>query len=577
MKTKLFFAAFVGAAMNAFAQTPIVSFPADLGTVEYGKVSAIPDELKEANSMIYKAETDGYIIAQYYGAYGYNGVCSCDAEMQLFFPPKDWMKVANHFIGLNEAGQVIAVKDSKKGALIGVFDKHMNLQKSATIEEIPHYSDYYVADTYVADNKIYMLVWQENQKHNSWWGYILDANSLEILSKKAISTSKRTRFTFSENKEYIGCVAIDEKKGKYFYHPLYNGATIKLLDKNFTLIKERYVYGNIDDPWVWAQDEKTRKKIYNGGMTGILTNGDANIQVDNDGVLRYLTLDAASAHIITASSNTITPIRANRLMSYTLSANRNDSASVSDILSDKIFMKQTLIHADDNNAVLQAWYKTSQRQTSSVGYVVLNWNMNTNEWVTMTDEGKIFPAEGRDDFKEIIYQDDSCMLVEHIRGREKGSIYYYMWCSKDGKTISFPYFIAPSANDNYEVLNNVYYLSSIKIRDLVAYSKTTGVFCFLVHESLNSGYNAMAPDDVTKPLYLEFLNKDGVISEYVFPEMTYDVVSFGMLVGPAKSYKSLLNVNASQTKDGALRLYIRHTKDQTHQWVILRPSLFDSK
>lgn len=576
MKTKFFIAAFAVAAMSAFAQTQIVNFPADLGTAEYGKVSAVPSELNDATGMVYEGEIDGYMVAQYSGYYGLMGVCTYDADMKMFFPPKEWMKVKSRYIGINEAGQIIAVREDKKGAVVGVFDKQMNLLKSAPINGTIYYNSY-VIDMHVADNKIYMLLLQNNKKTNAWMGYIMDANSLEILSQTEISTSTRTQFTFSENREYIACIAIDEEKGKYLYHPLYNGATIKLLDKNFTLIQERYVYGNLDDPWVWAQDEKTRKKIYNGGMTGILTNGDANIQVDNNGVLRYVTLDAASAHVITASSNTISPIRANRMALYTLAANRNDSIAISDGIPDKIFLKQTLIHADDNNVILQAWYKTERRQIASAGYVVLNWNMSTNEIVTMADENKIFPAEGKDDPKKIIYQDESGMLVEQIRGIEKGTIRYIMWCSKDGKTIRFPYFVSPSSNTDYSALNGVFFLPPVKSRSLVAHSKQTDVFCFLVHEYLNTGYNAMAPLETTKPLYLQFLNKEGVIDEYVFPEMTYDVVSFGMLVGNVKAYKSLLNVTASQTEDGALRLYIKHTKNKTHQWVILHPTLFEQK
>ena len=574
MKTKVLFLALVAvAAMSTWAQAPIVNFPQELGTAEYGKVAEVPKEFKDATSVLYKTEVDGNIIAEYIGQYGYPYLCSFDADMNMYFPPKDWQKVKNRFIGVNEANQVIAIRDAKKGAEIGLFDKQMNLIKSIPISA-DAYNDKSIANMFVEDGRVYLIIWQYNKKPHCWMGYTLDAKSLDVLSQIELGTSWNSQFIYSDNKEYIGCIAIDENKGKHLRHPLYNGTEIKLLDKNFNILQERYVYGNIDDPWVWAQDEKTRKKIYNGGMTGILTNGDYHIQINNDGVLKYITLDAASAHIITVSSNEVKLIRDNRLSMYTLSANRNDSTSITDVMTDRIFMKQTLINADDNNIILQAWYKTSQLQIASVGYVSINWNLKTNELVSLKDEKKIFPAEGADDSKNIIYEDEKGVLVEHIRGKEKGTMYYDMWCSRDGKEIQFPCFSGSTSNDNYMELNSMYYLAPIKSRSLIAHSNATDVYCFLVHESLNSGFNATAPIETTKPLYLEFISKKEKLAEYIFPETTYETISFGLLGGTRRSYRSLLMVNASSIDENSIRLYIK--SGSRHQWVVLHPNLFDA-
>lgn len=563
MKAKLFFSALVAiATMSAWAQAPIVNFPQELGTADYGKVGNVPKELKEATSVLYKTEADGNIIAEYIGKYGYPYICSFDADMNMYFPPKEWMKVKNRFVGVNDAGQIVAIRDDKKGAVLGLLGKQMNLLNSILINA-DVYSDKSVAKMYVADGKIYLILWQFNKKPHCWMGYTLDANSLELLSQTELGTSWNTQFIYSENKEYIGCIAVDETKGKYLRHPLYNGANIRLMDKNFHLLQERYVYGNIDDPWVWAQDEKTRKKIYNGGMTGILTNGDYHIQVNNDGVLRYITLDAASAHVIKAFSADLFSIRGNRLSIYTLSTSKNDSVSISDVMPDKIFMEQTLINADENNIIMQAWYKNEQRQTASTGYVVLNMDMNTNELAILTDEKKIFPANNDKDSRYLYGNNQGFMMGYY---NEKGNIFYEMWYDRDGKDIRFPRF-------EYSQVYMEALLKPIQSRSIIAHSNATDVSCFLVHESLNTGFNIDTPIETTKPLYLEFINKDGKLAEYVFPEITYDMVSFGVL-GGRKAYKSLLTVNASSIDDTSIRLYIK--LGDKHQWVTLSPNLFDA-
>lgn len=554
-KITLTFALVAMTTLSAWAFT----FPEELGTAEYGKVADVPKELKEATSLYDKADIAGFTIAQYYGAYGVTGICSFDADMNAFFPPKDWLKEKTRFVGANDANQIIAIKNAKKGAEIALFDVKMNLLNKVLINA-DVYSEKSVAKMYVADGKIYLILWQYNKKPSCWMGYILDANNLQILSQTELGTSWESQFIYSENGEYIACVAVDENKGKYLRHPLYNGANIKLYDKNFSLLKERYVYGNIDDPWVWAQDEKTRKKIYNGGMTGVLTNGDYQVQMNNDGVLRYITLDAASAHKVTASTNEIIPIRNNRLTVYTLSAGRNDSISLTDLMTDKIFMKQTLINADDSNVILQAWYKNEQRQTASTGYVVLNMDMNTNELTILTDEQKIFPANNDKDSR-LLYGNNNGFMIGYYN--EKGNIFYEMWCDRDGKDIRFPRF-------EYSQVYMEALLKPIQSRSIIAHSNATDVSCFLVHESLNTGFNIDTPIENTNPLYLEFINKDGKLAEYVFPK-TYDNVGFGLL-GFRKSYKSTVNATATPIDDTSIRLYIQ--EEGKHQWVILHPNMF---
>jgi len=557
-KITLTFALVAMTTLSAWAFT----FPEELGTAEYGKVADVPKELKEATSLYDKADIAGFTIAQYYGAYGVTGICSFDADMNAFFPPKDWLKEKTRFVGANDANQIIAIKNAKKGAEIALFDAKMNLLNKVLINA-DVYSEKSVAKMYVADGKIYLILWQYNKKPSCWMGYILDTNNLQILSQTELGTSWESQFIYSENGEYIACVAVDENKGKYLRHPLYNGANIKLYDKNFSLLKERYVYGNIDDPWVWAQDEKTRKKIYNGGMTGILTNGDYHIQVNNDGILKYITLDAANARVIKAFSGEDFSIRGNRLSIYTLSANRNDSTSITDVMTDKIFMKQTLINADDSNVILQAWYKNEQRQTASTGYVVLNMDMNTNELTILTDEQKIFPANNDKDSR-LLYGNNNGFMIGYYN--EKGNIFYEMWCDRDGKDIRFPRF-------EYSQVYMEALLKPIQSRSIIAHSNATDVSCFLVHESLNTGFNVDLPIENTNPLYLEFINKDGKLAEYVFPK-TYDNVGFGLL-GFRKSYKSTVNATATPIDDTSIRLYIQ--EEGKHQWVTLHPNMFSKE
>jgi len=556
------------ATLFAWAQTPIVEFPAELGTAEYGKLAEVPKELKEA-SLHYLEEVDGYLVAQYNAGYE-TGICSFDADMNAFFPPKDWMKEKSRYVGMNDAKQIVAVKTAKKGAEIALLDKQMNV-----VTKVPINADVYagtsVANMYVADGKIYLILWQNTVKPACWMGYVLDAKNLQIISQAELGTYYQAKFTYSENKEYIACISVDESKGKYMRHPLYNGAGIKLYDKNFALLKERYVYGNIDDPWVWAQDEKTRKKIYNGGMTGILTNGDYQVQMNNNGVLRYITLDAASVHKITASTNEIIPIRNNRLSVYTLAADRNDSASLTDLMMDKIFLRQTLIKADDNSITLMAWYKTERRQTASTGYVTFNWNIQTNELTTLKEEQMIFPAESYEDSKHVLYSDESGMLVEQFRGKEQGAMFYDMWCSADGRDVRFSHCVSPSENTGFQAINYMFYVKPIQSRQFIAHSAATDVSCFLVRKWLNTGFNATAPLENTDPMYLEFINKEGQVATYVFPKK-YENVGFGVL-GVVKSYKSTVSVTASRIDDTSICLYIQDPKEGKHQWVTLHPAL----
>ena len=110
-KITLTFALVAMTTLSAWAFT----FPEELGTAEYGKVADVPNELKEATSLYDKADIAGFTIAQYYGAYGVTGICSFDADMNAFFPPKDWLKEKTRFVGANDANQIIAIKNAKKG------------------------------------------------------------------------------------------------------------------------------------------------------------------------------------------------------------------------------------------------------------------------------------------------------------------------------------------------------------------------------------------------------------------------------------------------------------------------------
>ena len=553
------------ATLFAWAQTPIVEFPAELGTAEYGKLAEVPKELKEA-SLHYLKEVDGYLVAQYKAGYE-TGICSFDADMNAFFPPKDWMKEKSRYVGMNDAKQIVAVKTAKKGAEIALLDKQMNVVTKVPINA-DIYSGQLIANTQVADGKIYFLVWQNTVKPACWMGYVLDAKTLQILSQKALSTSTTSKYTYSKNNEYVACLTVDDSKHKYMHNPLFNGASLQLYDKNFSLIKERYVYGTFDDPWVLSLDEKAKKKA----RGNLITNGDYHVQVGDDGVLRYVTFDAASLLMMTATSSSTKSIRNSKLTVYTLSADRNDSISISDVLGDKTPLKQTLIKADDDNIVLMAWCLSKGMFAGS--YTVFNWNIKTNEITVLKEENKIFPASqayvsGPPSSPTVLYKDDEGMLVEFVRGSQ-GNVYYLMWCSADGKTVVFPSFAGPNQADVYSV-NAMVYVAPIQSRQFIAHSAATDVSCFLVCKWLNTGFNATAPIENTDPMYLEFINKEGQVATYVFPKK-YENVGFGVL-GVVKSYKSTVSVTASRIDDTSICLYIQDPKEGKHQWVTLHPAL----
>ena len=149
---------------------------------------------------------------------------------------------------------------------------------------------------------------------------------------------------------------------------------------------------------------------------------------------------------------------------------------------------------------------------------------------------------------------------------EKGNIFYEMWCDRDGKDIRFPRF-------EYSQVYMEALLKPIQSRSIIAHSNATDVSCFLVHESLNTGFNVDLPIENTNPLYLEFINKDGKLAEYVFPK-TYDNVGFGLL-GFRKSYKSTVNATATPIDDTSIRLYIQ--EEGKHQWVTLHPNMFSKE
>ena len=66
--------ALVTASVFAWAQTPIVEFPASLGTAEYSKVTEVPKELKEATSLYKQAAGVGLLLTAWFiGVVGYRG------------------------------------------------------------------------------------------------------------------------------------------------------------------------------------------------------------------------------------------------------------------------------------------------------------------------------------------------------------------------------------------------------------------------------------------------------------------------------------------------------------------------
>ena len=186
----------------------------------------------------------------------------------------------------------------------------------------------------------------------------------------------------------------------------------------------------------------------------------------------------------------------------------------------------------------------------------------------------IFPAESYEDSKHVLYSDESGMLVEQFRGKEQGAMFYDMWCSADGRDVRFPHCVSPSENTGFQAINYMFYVKPIQSRQFIAHSATTDVSCFLVRESLNTGVNISTPKENTNPLYLEFLNKEGQLATFVFPK-TYENVSFGLIGGAVKSYRSVVNVSAYRTEDSAIGLYIQ--QGGKHQWVTLHPALFDKR
>lgn len=559
MKRKvLYFAVAAIAAMSTWAQPTIVDFPKELGTAEYSKVTEVPKELKEATNVLYQTEVDGDIIAQYSGAYGLLGICSFDADMNTYFPPKDWQKVKTRFIGVNEANQIAAIRVAKKGAEVGLFDKHMNLIKTKAISA-DAYFDKSVANMYVEDGKVYLIIWQFDKKPHCWMGYVLDAYNLELLSQTELGTSYYSQFTYSKNKSYIACIAVDDKKGKYLYHPLYNGANIQLYDKNFNLLQERYVYGNIDDPWVWAQDEKTRKKIYNGGMTGIKTDGEYHVLINDEGVLQYITLDAASVHEITATRNYTFQIRDNRLTLYTLSLTRNDSISVSYDLAGKSLGSQSVLSASDDSIKMFLWCDNSRK--------VLDWNLKENK-INWTSINILEYNSDPNTFQRILYRSEFDWLLENMKKSDKSHVSYELWRSPYRDFSHFPLIISDVMNGDKDINGFVKYVMPKEIRILLAYSANTDVYCFLVRESLNNGFDSTSPIETTRPLYIDFFNNEGKLAEFVFPHSAYEIVN------RKKAYRSLIDLNAFRIDENSILFYLKN--DGKHQWVKLFPNLFDA-
>lgn len=561
MKAKLFFSALVAiATMSAWAQAPIVNFPQELGTADYGKVGDVPKEFKDATSVLYKTEVDGNIIAEYIGIYGYPYICSFDSDMNMYFPPKEFSDKKTRYIGVNEAEQVVVAKVAKKGTDVCLLDKQMNLVKSLNIIYADVYFDKSIGHMSVENDKIFLILWQyESKKVQHWMGYILDANTLEILSQTDMGSSYHSQFVYSDNKKYIGCVAVDDTKGKYLYHPLYNGANIKLYDNNFSLIQERYVYGNIDDPWVHAQEPKEIKKIYNGGMTGIKTDGEYHVLINDDGVLRYITLDAASVHKVTATRNYTFQIRDNRLALYTLSSTRNDSISVSDDLAGKSFGSQSVLSVSDDSVKMLVWCDHSRNE--------LSWNLKENK-INLASIDILEYNTDPNTFQRILYRSKFEWILENMRKKDKVHVSYEMWRSPFKDYSHFPLITSDAMNGDKEINGFVKYVMPKEIRSLLAYSTTTDVYCFLVHESLNNGFNSTPPIETTRPLYIDFFGKEGKLAEFVFPHSAYEIIN------GKKAYQSLINLNAFQIDETSILFYLKY--DGKHQWVTLSPNLFDA-
>ena len=564
MKKKIFLLALIASAsIGTWSQSPIVSFPISIGQAKYSRYASVPKELKDASNMKYLCEVDGNIIAQYSGAYGLLGGCSFDESMNVYFPPKDWLGVKSRFIGVNDNKQILAIRVAKKGAVVGLLDNKMQLQKSVPICA-DAYFDKSVADMYVEGDKAYLIIWQFDKNPSCWMGYVLDAKTLDVLSQTELGTSWYSEFTYSENKSYMACVAGDENKGKVDHDPLYTGANIKLYDKNFTLIQERYVYGSIDAPWVQALSPKERKKYCGGGLSAILTKGEGHVLVDDNGECRYITLDAVSVRKVTASSNTTFLIRDNKLSIYTLSSTKNDSVSIDDIYAGESIYGFTIKSIKGDSVRLVLFCKGEQFAPSGRGLV--EWDVKNNEF-SMTPLPQLeFINNDPKNFQRILCKLKNDWLIENRRLSDKGFVSFELWRRSESDSSVFPFIASPLVKGDKDLENYVKHVLPKQNRFLLAYSKATDVFCFLVFESLNDGLYSTPAIEPTTPLYIDFVNNDGKLTDFVFPHATYDMVN------GKRAYRSQISMDAFQYADDAIFFYLRC--GDGHQWVILYPSLF---
>lgn len=526
--------------------------------------------------MLYKSKVGDYIVAEYSGAYGLLGVCSFDINMNAYFPPKEFMETKTRYIGINEDGQIIVSKVGKGGigSDICILDSRMNLLKSVNIKGETYFNDG-VAHMFVERGKIYLILWQyENKKLNHWMGYILDANTLEVLKVEELSKSYKAEYTYSQKRKFLACVAPDESKGKYyFYSPLDNGADIKLYDREFNLIQSRYVYGNLDDPWVLSQDEKERKKIYKCGATRLITKGENHVFIGDDGVMKYITLDVMSVQKITAFDNVTFQIRDAKLSVYSLSSGKNDSISITDFMTGKKLASQSVKEVNRDSVSIFVWYSEEQNTLNSDGLFIVDWDSKSNTLSIKSGVNMIPFSDNVDYFQRVLYSSGSITLFEHLAKTDKSHVSYELWNVHGSEFCKYPILTKyiQTLNANKDLGNYVSKVLPIQQRYLVALSKSQSVYCFLVRESLNKGLRNLAPIESNRPLYLEFYNKEGKLAEFVFPEIEYDIIGFGDL-GVRKAYKSKVDVNVFQMDDHSLLFYLK--RGDKHQWVTLYPSLF---
>lgn len=577
MKKLLFsFAIGVCSSVCIWAQSSIVAFPSSLGEVEVRNASFIPNELKDVTSLLYKSIVGDNIVAEYSGAYGLVGVCSFDANMTAYFPPKEFMETKTRYIGVNDNSQIIVSKVGKGdiGSDICILDSKMNLLKSVNINGETFFNDG-IAHMFVQDGKIYLILWQyEKKKLNHWMGYILDANTLDVLRVEELSKSYKTKYTYSQKKKFLACVAPDESKGKYYlYNPLDNGADIKLYDREFNLVQSRYVHGNLDDPWVLSQDEKERKKIYKCGATRLITKGDYHVFIGDDGVMKYITMDVLSVQKITAFDNVTSQVRDAKLSLYSLSASKNDSISISDLMKDKKFKSKGIIDVNRDSVSIFVWYSKEQNTLKSDGLYIVNWDSKSNTFDIKSDIGQIPFSDNGNNFQRVLYNSGSIILFEHLSKADKSHVSYELWNVHGSEFSKYPILTKyiQTLNANQDLENFVCRVLPIQQRSLVAISKSQGVYCFLVRESLNKGLRSLTPIESDRPLYLEFYNKEGKLVEFVFPEKEYDIVEFGDL-GIRKAYKSKVDVNVFQLDDESILFYLK--RGGKHQWITLHPAAF---